>query len=286
MSFLSRLRARRKADAGTAEQVLRHVTGGVYVLGPLSRIQADWTPAKHLDALVAWLQPGRKNTMKEARVELVRDRDNPRDPTSIVVVKDHATIGAVPSKCARKWAQFIDEQNRQGQRVVANARAWSYMAPGHYAPNISLYLDIPCDPAEYDAAKVAAETAKAAAAWRAAGLCVECGAPVEKKGGKGSAVRCGQHAAERKASLVAAKVRQAARGIPTYRCAECGDEYTDDEISSLGPLYECRECDTVFAPLASEGRSNRCPDCNRPSVKIAALGCSGCSEGRVARIDA
>ncbi len=65
-------------------------------------------------------------------------------------------------------------QERLGYRMVATASAWARWKPGDREPQIyHLGVKIPREPAEYAALE-------AAGAWRAAGLCVRCGAPVEK----------------------------------------------------------------------------------------------------------
>ncbi len=238
----------------------------------------DWT-SEHLDVLSRWLRPGPKTTAKEAQVELSHESID-RDGTGVVaVLLNGVPIGRLPKKSAAVWRPFIDEQNRKGRRVLATARAWAYVAPGRRSPNISLYVDVPEDPATYAAAE-------RAASWRAAGLCIECGEPVEKTGGRGSAIRCPVHAEQHRAGAAAAKTLRTATRVPTYRCEECGDEYADDQVAELGPLFECKRCELRFAPLASEGRSNLCPDCSRPCIEIAAHGCSGCGEGRVLRLTA
>jgi DNA-directed RNA polymerase subunit RPC12/RpoP len=247
-----------------------------YVAAPRGHIEV-YGSKHHLDALRAWLRPGANPATKEAQVELTREPGNRHDPNAVAIMKDRALIGYMPKEYAAAWSQFIDAKNRLGQRVVATARAWARWGAGEREPLIYLSLEVPHDPAEYAAVE-------AAAAWRAAGLCIECGAAVERTGRRGSAIRCPDHTAKRKARIAADKASWEMVRVATHRCVECDDEYTDEAVALLGPLYECRRCDTTFARYASDSRSNRCPDCNRPTVRIADLGCPGCSEGKVVRI--
>jgi hypothetical protein len=188
MSFLSRLFGPRALVARPAQDKTP-----TYVAAPNGHIEALGTNY-HLDALRAWLRPGANPTTTEAQVELVREPDDRHDPNAVAIVKDRAVLGYMPKEYAAAWSQFIDDKNTLGQRVVATASAWARWGPGDREPHIHLGVKVPHDPAEYAALE-------AAAAWRAAGLCIQCGAPVEKSGGRGSVVLCPDHAAKRNARM-------------------------------------------------------------------------------------
>lgn len=68
-----------------------------------------------------------------------------------------------------------------------------------------------------------------------------------------------------------AKVQKSAEA--TYRCNECDNEVSKDEIADCDPLYECGECGSQ---LVGE---RRCPDCNKFCARVGDHGCPECGAG-------
>ena len=165
-------------------------------------------------------------------MELVREPTNTHDPNAVAVLLGGKLAAYIPRDCARQWSAFVAEHNAAGRRVRARARVWSVRQRGE-APIFRLYLEVPEDPGDY-ARRAAAKAERAQASMdraaqreaeaaariearaereranaelaalreqrRAAGVCVDCGAPIERvPGARGRPpIRCAVHAAAEK----------------------------------------------------------------------------------------
>jgi DNA-directed RNA polymerase subunit RPC12/RpoP len=115
--------------------------------------------------------------------------------------------------------------------------------------------------------------------------CPLCDAEWKAVEAKRRADRKATAAAEQRAERDAARVRAAWLAANpeaiAWRCASCGEEFTDgDADQGQGPLYECDSCGAKFSLAGSaDGDSNRCPECNRFGRKLAELSCPACEDG-------
>lgn len=72
--------------------------------------------------------------------------------------------------------------------------------------------------------------------------------------------------------------------IKAYLCQDCGHL---SEEANPAALYECGNCGTVFnRDNSADQDSNKCPDCNKFSSKLAEECCDSCEQGIVEEVQA
>lgn len=90
------------------------------------------------------------------------------------------------------------------------------------------------------------------------------------------AKRIAEHEAQRKVDEVVAAKRKAdliAAGVPIYKCTDCDEIYSYDE---LGMTRRCSNCDEEFF-VEPEGERN-CTACNRPFTRLEESMVAPCCE--------
>ena len=169
---------------------------------------------RHAESWAQVVPRGGQAGYADRTVELVAEPGGPHDLGQVAVVISGLVVGHLPPARAAAWGPWIRERSAEGTVVRAGASVLSAWPPGHPAPQVSLHVRIAPSPermewqererAQAEARREAAQAARVAArrqkhaeraAWRAEGLCTECGAPVEREpGARGRRpVRCALH---------------------------------------------------------------------------------------------
>lgn len=210
MSLLSRLLGRASKPPETTDWYEAAPRGDVEVYGT----------QHHAAALLRLLRAGTEPAERDVTLELRREPTNRYDRNAVALYAGSDLVGYMPRELAPSWSRFVEGHNAAGRRVAVSARVWGVRDIRR------LYLAVPNDPADYaraaereaeiaakreerqraheeaaarrNDARLAQDARDAQAArWRSEGLCVDCGAPIERTGRRGRpAIRCATHAAE------------------------------------------------------------------------------------------
>lgn len=162
--------------------------------------------AHHKQEIAKVIPPVRgESETREVPAVLRRDPGNNFDPNAVEVLIGGQLVGYVPRSSAAAWSRFLDRLEREGYAARAAARVWvgenAWFVTLHARPNAdyrtpSEEAAFQQKQAEADAAKAAkqaerdalraqhAESAQLAEERRARGVCVSCGATIEREPGK------------------------------------------------------------------------------------------------------
>ena len=177
--------------------------------------------AHHLESFARLYGHQDEPLTKSVSVALVPEPTNRYDANAVAVQLRDQLVGYLPREIAAGWAAYLAGQERAGRRATVKGSLWYRWDGGHEQPYVFLRIRMvdraeqleaararaaaywtavaeaparraakeaerAAKAAERDQARQArAEKERQAALWRSAGRCVECGAPLPERHGRG-----------------------------------------------------------------------------------------------------